>query len=366
LIGWIFALVTLICLEHYRQGRPKYLWLLPALFLLWVNTHGTFVFGFLFLGVFLLSSLLSFRVGSVVAVRSTPQQRRQLLVSFLVCALVLPLTPYGTRSAAYPLEIAFFQPLNLASVTEWYPIDFAQPHAKVFLGLLLLFLLAQLVLQPLMLRLEDVALLVIAICAACLHRRLIIFFALVFAPILAELLARWVPRYEPEKDHPALNACLLLLIGWGIAGFFPTREALARTLKQSYPQGALEYLSRHPVQGCLLNEVTWGGYLIWAGGSPVRTFMDGRADVHEYGGILEDYVHIMRLESQTLPLLRRHAIQACLLERASPVGTLLESQPDWVRVYEDELSVIYARRSSAIQQPGERQPALARPDRPSP
>src|SRR5712692_6297802 len=45
LLGYIFLLITLICLEHYRRGRQWVLWVLPPLFLVWVNTHGTFVFG---------------------------------------------------------------------------------------------------------------------------------------------------------------------------------------------------------------------------------------------------------------------------------------------------------------------------------
>ena len=45
LLGYIFLAITLILLEHFRQGRRKPLWLLPALFVLWVNTHGSFVLG---------------------------------------------------------------------------------------------------------------------------------------------------------------------------------------------------------------------------------------------------------------------------------------------------------------------------------
>jgi len=46
LFGYIFLLLTFICLESFRQGHPKALWALPPIFLLWVNTHGTFILGF--------------------------------------------------------------------------------------------------------------------------------------------------------------------------------------------------------------------------------------------------------------------------------------------------------------------------------
>jgi hypothetical protein len=44
-IGYIFLLITLICLERFRQGHLRALWILTGIFLLWVNTHGTFLFG---------------------------------------------------------------------------------------------------------------------------------------------------------------------------------------------------------------------------------------------------------------------------------------------------------------------------------
>src|SRR5262249_60219293 len=53
LIGYNFLLITLICLEHYRRGRRKVVWGRPVLFLVWVEKHGTFVFGVFVVGLFL-------------------------------------------------------------------------------------------------------------------------------------------------------------------------------------------------------------------------------------------------------------------------------------------------------------------------
>src|SRR5579862_9270703 len=52
LIGYIFLLLTLISLDLFKQGRLKSLWFLPLIFLFWVNTHGSFVLGFFFLGCY--------------------------------------------------------------------------------------------------------------------------------------------------------------------------------------------------------------------------------------------------------------------------------------------------------------------------
>ena len=100
LLGYIFLVITLICLEKFRQGRQKALWALPGVFLLWVNTHGTFLLGLALLGLYWVSGLFGFRVGCIAAERWSARQRRQLATVFLLCTAVLPLTPYGSRLPA--------------------------------------------------------------------------------------------------------------------------------------------------------------------------------------------------------------------------------------------------------------------------
>ena len=122
LVGYIFLLITLICLEYFHQGHAKALWVLPLVFLFWVNTHGTFVLGLAVLAVFGASRLKGFRLGKFVAQAWSVSQRRQLAVVSLICFLVLPLTPYGTRLAAFPFDLMFLHPEVSAAVTEWQPM----------------------------------------------------------------------------------------------------------------------------------------------------------------------------------------------------------------------------------------------------
>ena len=52
--------------------------------------------------------------------------------------------------------------------------------------------------------------------------------------------------------------------------------------------------------GTLLNEYGWGGYLIWSLGPQQKVFIDGRADIYEYAGVLPDYISMTRMESSTM------------------------------------------------------------------
>ncbi len=345
LLGYNFFLLTLICLEHYRRGRRRLVWLLPILFLVWVNTHGTFILGLLALGLFWAGGWVEFRKGGLFAEGWTPSQRRQLALVLLLCLLVLPLTPYGTRLAAYPVLMSISQPLNIANIQEWQPIAFSLFLGKLFLSLLLAFFLLQ-VISPLKYRLEEAALLLFAAYAACVHLRFICLFVLVFTPLLATSLARWIPAYDVAKDRFVLNAALLAMIAVGLVAFFPSDRQLKKLAEERFPLKAVAYLRSHPVRGPMLNEYGWGGYMIWALSPQHKVFIDGRADIYEYAGVLSDYLDIVRLEPRTLPLLRTYGIQSCLISRKAPLATLLAALPDWEQVYADDVSVLFVRKQT--------------------
>src|SRR6266436_582253 len=69
MLGYLFVILTLIVLEYFRQGKPRSLWFLPPLFLVWINTHGSWVIGLAVLFVFLAGGLIDFRIRSIEARR---------------------------------------------------------------------------------------------------------------------------------------------------------------------------------------------------------------------------------------------------------------------------------------------------------
>ncbi len=348
LFGAIFLAIALIVLERFRQGHERALWFLPPLFLVWVNTHGSFVFGYLVLGVTWLSGQVAFSSGGLFAERWTKRQSLQLLLAILFCTLVLPITPYGTRLAAYPLTMALTQPINVKNIQEWQPLGTGLAVGKFFLVMVLFFFIACLVQRP-RFRLAETILALFGVFAACLHLRFVLLFVILFAPLWALVFSSWLPRYRREEDHPLINAILLAAIAAALVYYFPSRRALNQRVEKEYPLSALRYLENHPVRGQMLNNYNWGGYLIWAQRPRNMVFIDGRADIYEYGGVLSDYLSIMRLEPHALQLLKKYDVQACLLAQDAPLGTLLASMPGWERVYHDNVAVLYIRKPASAQ-----------------
>ena len=346
--GYIYLLVTLICLERFREGRRRSLWLLPLVFCLWVNSHGSFTLGAAVFGIYWLSGLVKFRAGSLVGDAWTASQRLQLAVVALLSLLAGCVTPYGTRLAAYPLQMIFFQQGITRNMTSWNPIPLNQWHGEGFLILVLLFI-AALATGRYKLRPEELGMFLFAAFMTAEHARGLPLFAFVVAPFLAAGLARWVPPYEPAKDKYVLNAVLMGLAILGFVRYFPSRQQLEQEVAKTYPRAAVEYLRQHPLPGPLLNELTWGGYLPYMLGPQQRVFIDGRLDFYQYRGVWPDYLRITKLERDTPRLLVKYNIQACLVppNRDIPLVTFLEASPQWKKAFEDEVSVLFVRRTAA-------------------
>lgn len=347
LIGYIFLLITLIWLEKFRQGRQRTLWLLPPLFLVWVNVHGTFAFGLAALGLYWVSGLADFRIGRIRSERWTGKQRRHIAIVTLLSIVALFMTPYGTQLAAYPVNMAFFQPVNIASFQEWRGPDFSGMYGSLLLASILLFLALPLFVR-LEYRLEELGLLVFGIYAACVHMRFVIIFAMLFVPFLAVLVTRYVPPYSASNDKPFLNLALVALIAFGCVKLFPSRLTLEKMVSREFPVEAVQYIRQHPGLEPVFNEEFWGGYLIRQLGPQQKVFIDGRADLYESAGVLSDYIRIMSVAPDTTFLLQKYHVRSCLIKTDSSLATLLAHLPGWRRVYSDPISVIYVRRTKAV------------------
>jgi len=346
MLGYLFIILTLIALEYFRQGKLPALWFLPPLFLVWINTHGSWVIGLGVLFVFWAGGLMSFRIGSIEARRWTAQQRIHLEVAFLLCLAAIPLTPYGTRLAAYPFTVASSLPVNLANVLEWQPMPFNLLGGKIFLALLLGFFLVQMALR-FSCRLDELVLFVGGSVVACLHLRFVLLFVPFFSGLLVMVLARWVPAYDRQKDKYAVNFALMASVIAAMAWYFPTRANMQEVILRKFPVRAVDYLKTHVVPGPMYNTYGYGGYLIWALPQQ-KVFIDGRGDLYEVGGAFSDYLEAANLKPGAFAVLRAYRIQSCLLDRSEPLATVLSNHPDWRTVYSDDLSVLLVRRSGIM------------------
>jgi hypothetical protein len=348
MLAYLFLIVTLIVLERFRQGKQRAIWFLPPMFLLWINTHGSWVIGLGVIFIFLASGLVEFHWGSIEARRWSPAERIRLATVLLLSLVAIPFTPYGTRLAAYPFTVASSLPLNVGNILEWQPMPFNVLGGKLFLAIVLGFFLVQMM-APLSLRLYEVILLFGGITMACLHVRFLVLFVPFASPVFAVLLARWLPPYDRKKDHPILNAILMTGAVIAMAWYFPTRASIERIAARTFPVRAVEYLRQHPLAGPMFNTYGYGGYLV--GMLPEqKVFIDGRGDLYEDAGIFGEYLELAQVKPGAFQILRAHNIQWCLLESKEPLATVLGVNSEWEKRYTDGVSTLFVRREPGYSQ----------------
>lgn len=174
------------------------------------------------------------------------------------------------------------------------------------------------------------------------HQRMAIVFGLLAAPVVSRLLAKSWDEYDEKKDKPSINAAFLALASAVIFLAFPSRVALAKQVEKGSPVKAVEYIKAHQLQGNMLNAYNYGGYLIWAlPEHPV--FIDGRADLYEWSGVLPQFGRWATLQEDPNLLLNKYKVSFCLLERGSAMAQVLPLLPVWKEVYSDKTSVIFVR-----------------------
>ncbi len=135
LAGWICLVAELFIFLQYKRGKDLS-WLLPPLFVLWANLHGSWLIGMVFFGVFCASGLIQGVWGRLQATRwSAPQIRKLALVGSLSVAGLF-LNPYTYHLVFYPFNFAFQQKLNVNHVDEWMSLDFHSVRGKILFAML--------------------------------------------------------------------------------------------------------------------------------------------------------------------------------------------------------------------------------------
>ncbi len=347
MIGYLLLIFELLLVQLGRTRSPRWFFLLPPLFAIWVNCHGSFFLGFLLAALFLACSFIDFRMGLLVSQGWDPQRRKTLMLALLLSLASLFLNPDGVHQMLYPLNTLLHQSIGLSEVQEWMPLTMNSARGLGLLATLgLIFLLV--IVQRSQLFLDELVVVALGTWLAVSHQRMLFVFGILAAPVLSRLLRTSWDDYDPARDFPLPNSILIsmsmLIAIWG----FPDRQNLVNQVNNGSPVKAVEFIQTHPLPGHMLNDYTYGGYLIWAAPEhPV--FVDGRSDVFEWTGVLAEFGKWAMLQSDPNTLLDKYNIGFCLLARTSPMAHVLPFLPNWKAVYSDNQSIIFVRTSDASQ-----------------
>jgi tetratricopeptide (TPR) repeat protein len=358
ILSWVLLVLTLLVLDLRLDHNRNFLYLLPLFQLLWVNIEGLFILGWVAMGAYLVTNWFNFK-----------RFDRPLLKYTLASLTATFLNPYFLKGVAFPFVL--FTRLQGASIFKHYISEFQSPWA-----------LAQDATLPFMpawpiytYRIFSLALL--ALIGLSYEKRkfhelflVVAFFGLSVAAIRNCPLFFWIAlpvaaaavrdllssrpeaqaqsdRFSSLKSPAILAALLILLVGARVltgAYFVSDRRVIHRGLGMDpgrFPIQAADYMAQNHLTAPLLNDLSYGGWLIWKGPSPV--FIDGRLEVMQEG-LFTQYRDSYYPGGLSALALRWNAPLVLFDHMMStPWFTQLQSMPGWRLLYFDDVDALYAR-----------------------
>jgi hypothetical protein len=346
LFGWLCMVGLLLVLDRF-QRTAKGLWRLPPLFALWINLHGSWVFGMVVLGIIIASGLVEGEWGLVVARRWTPGELKKLLLALAASLAALFVNPFGYKLLLYPYDLLLRQQGVMEYIEEWQPVNFSSWTGGLALAVIFALLAAALFSRR-QWKLDEVLLTAFALWVALSHVRLLFFAGLILVPILAQRL-KLFPPYERERDKPWLNAGIMAgMVGLTIFSF-PSGATLQQQVSGEYPTAALVFMQRQHITGRIFNQYGWGGYMEW-NAPELKPFIDGRADIFVYNGTFYDSLKITSLK-ESFEILDKYKIDYVFLQPNQPLDYLLEHSPAWHPIYSDKVAVLFERTPATAAAP---------------
>ncbi|SNB70916.1 hypothetical protein SAMN06265338_10450 [Rhodoblastus acidophilus] len=321
---WVDRLMT-----ARETGRAPPLWAAGTM-LLWANMHASFLLGLALIGPFALEALIE----------AQPRDRLKVFGGWaafgLGAALACLANPQGYNIFLFPLAVTHMT--MLPNIIEWRAISFdrfepIEPALLALLGLALL--------RPV--RLPALRLLVLLglIHMALHHGRHQMIFGVVAPLLLAGPLAQVFPRVEigePRRDALLWRGGLALMaLMVALRLFVP----IARVDSPTAPLSALAALPQELRAKPVLNELSFGGPLIYAG---IKSFIDGRFDIF---GDAFFFRYDRMVEGDAAAFdegVASYGFQWTLLPPAVPLNKVLATRPEWTRLYGDDFAVVYARK----------------------
>jgi hypothetical protein len=331
--GLSFSLIwlplELLVLTRART-QTRWLWVLPPLFVLWVNTHGSILLGLLVLAMELAWSLAPDRWLVRIGGTGRSPYRGQLGLVFAASLVAACVSPYGPSLLRYDLGVSLNSQIG-QYIQEWQSPNFHSLLALVSFGLPVVVL--ALVIRTRRLPVLEVSLAIVFV-VTTLHSTRFIAYLYIAACGLGACLP-WRAAWR-ERSRLAMGAFSVgVLIAILAAPAVPAGSVAGNT-----PVQAFNFLESHG--GRIFTQYTWGDYSI---ARHRATFADGRTDYFT-GPVLTEFFDVSNLTVDPDPILARDQVSYIVWARGTPLYAYLRRDPKWEIVDRTAPAVVFARRST--------------------
>jgi hypothetical protein len=180
--------------------------LLPLVFLVWANLHGSFLIGFVLLGLFLVGRWVQVVWTSGLRGVWADAQVRRLALVIPLCTAAAAINPHGPALFVHIARLSSHP--NIPDLAEWKPLPFNVPPGWVFLGSVALLVPLAWLNRRRWTPTQVLLLLVFGV-QTVLHARVFVWWLMVFgwvvAPHLHALAERWRLPVTEDADRLSLR-----------------------------------------------------------------------------------------------------------------------------------------------------------------
>jgi hypothetical protein len=345
-VAYIALSAELAILEAVERGHTRLAWLLPPLFCVWINLHGSWLIGVaLFVLYIACGSLGAISSGVFEQSAWMAREYKQMLSVLSLSLAALMINPYGWRLIWNPVDMMLNQKLNIAYVEEWQPLHLGWFAGKAAFAAIFLMVLAN-CLRGRKWKMFEFASVFFAWFAAFDHVRFTFLAAIIIVPLLAEDMAR---SFSSRRAVKPLSPyfCLLVLTGAIIFAvrIIPGNATLRKDQAEIFPVHSISTLQPN---WRTFNALNLGGVMAF---ESQPNFIDPRLDTFEHHGIFKNYLDIIQIK-QPLELLNSGKIDHVLFPDDTPLVYVLERSPDWGIVSREgqgaDRYVLFARTSQSL------------------
>jgi|GEM_PF-1099139 len=338
LITVFFTAILLWLVNRFLQRDSKLSYVLPLLFLVWVNIHAGFFFGLALLGVVWCLEVVKKipGLGFLRYFNLQVQSRKKILILTAIitlCFVATLVNPYGLRVYQEVFRTIFDNFLK-QHIQEWLPlysINFFEPFNFLMVMYISLFVALMLCFQFFRkIPFNMLVLSLLGLCMAISSKRNYLIFLIISIPVFCKMVYYLRTEYFAKItisdkikrllfDQVKWQALLLGITAASVALFvvhfvqFDFKNNVS-----SYPVQAVAFIKTLPLSGNLFNEYGWGGYLIWQ--IPERKeFIDGRMPSWRQDGqfAFGDYIKVNDMEAGFPAVLDKYHITYMLVESQS-------------------------------------------------
>lgn len=354
ILSFLFTALTLYILERYKKSGTKFIFSLPLVQLIWVNTHIYFPIGLILQAIFLINTGLS-------SLRLHPRgvKLNNLAIVFVLSVIASLINPHFLNGFLYPLNVFNNYGYTIVENQTMFLLEnigFSDRNF-LFVKLAAVIILFSIVLSTVKrsINFKCILLSLLGLGLALANVRSFPFLVLISLPATLTNFGPIRPALW-TKILSVITAVLLVTESWlylNGAYYLQTDSQYKPGLRfEQNAKGALDFVLNHKLPGPIYNNFDIGSYIIYRGYPNYPVFVDGRPEAYPGEFFQQVYIPSQYDYQKFKDLETRYNFQTVIFSHPdqTPWGkAFLQSitqDNTWKIVYLDDFMIVLVNNST--------------------